>query len=191
MTLRILVVTLALTQVPTSAFNPDWGVVLPPDSWPGMQRWCSRSGPALTGYWRPDPEIISAVDAALAPALAAALARQSGERSPSPSVADYHRQYIGIRANGRRAVYVNGFHRSYVENLQRARPGSANAWQTRLVTVCDGGRSFFGAEYDAQTGRIGDIHFNGRGASAGLGTRALGGFARVVVDFHVAAQHAQ
>ena len=46
-----------------------------------------------------------------------------------------------------------------LEQVARARPELAAAWQTRLVNVCDGGSRYFGAEYDPATRRVGSARY--------------------------------
>ena len=125
---------------------------------------CSRPAPALEKYWLPDPETIRTLEPVLATALHDALAQQIQEPSRRPATQDYYRQYMGIQIGRRRVVYVNGFHQRYLETVARVRPEAASAWQTRLVNVCDGGSSFFGAEYDPATRQISQLRFNGKGS---------------------------
>ena len=157
---------LVLVQSAAPAFRPEWAVILPPNAMPRGQHWCSRSGRDLTGYWRPDPEIIRDLEVALAPALQLAFEWAINDPARRPGIGEYYRQYVGIRGDGRRAVYINGFHRNHVENTARVRPELASLWQTRAVNVCDGGRDYFGAEYDPVTRKIRDVEFNGPGLPA-------------------------
>jgi hypothetical protein len=158
-----LLVALLVAQSATPTFRPEWSVILSERPLPSGQFWCSRSGPALRDYWRPDPEIIRELEVALAPALQRALDHASDRRWNPPAIDEFYRQYIGIRAGSRRAVYINGFHRSYLTITADSRPESAGMWRTRAVNVCDGGTMFFGADYDPATRTIGNIEFNVRG----------------------------
>jgi len=165
MMLRTVVLTgLVLVQTVASGFKPERAVVLRPDAMPAGQRWCSRPGPALSDDWRPDADVIRDLEAAMAPVLRLALEKETADSSrPALDIADYYGQYFGIRAGGRRIVYVNGFHRTHVESTARVRPELAASWKTRAVNVCDGGRLFFGVEYDPETRKVGVVHFNGAG----------------------------
>ena len=69
------------------------------------------------------------------------------------SSGSYHRQYVGIVVGGRREVYVNGFR--LVSSASGPPP-----WEIQLVSVCDGGDSYFGAEFDVPTDRIVSLSFN-------------------------------
>ena len=138
-----LVTALFLGQSSTSQLRSDWGVVLPADYWPpNMYKWCSRDAPGRSGYWAPDPETVSLLESALGPALDRALEQRIADPSRRPAANEYFRQYIGIRSGRRPVVYINGFHKSYVEHLATRRPEFAETWRTRAVNVCDGGSSF-------------------------------------------------
>jgi hypothetical protein len=155
---------LVLAQSLAPQLRPDWAVVLPAGYFPpNTYKWCSREAPGRSGYWAPVPETIGGLEAALAPALHRALEQEIKDLSRRPATSEYYRQYIGIRIGRRQVVYINGFHKSYVERLAIARPESADSWRTRAVNVCDGGSSFFGAEYDPVTQQVANIRFNGRG----------------------------
>jgi hypothetical protein len=104
-----------------------------------------------------------ALEVALASALQRALEQEIKDPSRRPTPTDYYRQYIGIRIRGRQVVYINGFHKNFVEHLATSRPEAADGWRSRAVNVCDGGSWFFGAEYDPATRQIANIRFNGGG----------------------------
>lgn len=160
----VVIVLMAASTLPQSSIhqlNPDWAVVLPADYWPSnMYKWCSRDAPGRSGYWAPDSATIGPLEAALPPALERALEQRIKDPMGRPRPSDYYRQYIGIRSGRRQVVYINGFHRGYVEAL-RAEFG--DSWRTRVVNVCDGGTTFFGAEYDLVTREVTNIRFNGPG----------------------------
>jgi hypothetical protein len=157
-----LLAALILPQSLPLQLNADWGVVLPADYWPGnMYKWCTREAPDRGGYWAPDSETIGPLEVALPPALQQALEQKIKDPSRRPAPADYYRQYIGIRIGRRQVVYINGFHRSHVERVASLRPELADQWRTLVVNVCDGGSSFFGAEYDPATRQVTNIRFNG------------------------------
>ncbi len=157
-------IALVVVQSTTVQLRGDWAVVLPADYWPAnVYRWCSREAPGRSGYWAPDADTIAALEVSLAPALERALEQHNKARSRRPAASEYYRQYIGIRIGRRQVVYINGFHRSYVERLATTNPKLADGWRTRAVNVCDGGSMFFGAEYDPATRQVSNIRFNGPG----------------------------
>jgi hypothetical protein len=146
------------------SFRAEWAAILPADYFPpNMYTWCSRDAPARTGYWTPDSELIGRVEVTLAPALQQALEREVRDPSRRPAASDYYRQYIGLRIRERQVVYINGFHKNYVDGIAATRPALAELWRIRAVNVCDGGSWFFGAEYDPATRRVTNIRFNGQG----------------------------
>ena len=160
---------LVLQQSIAPAFRADRAAILPADYFPAnMYTWCSREAPARTGYWVPDSETIGGLEVALAPALQRAFEQEIKDPSRRPATNEDYRQDIGIRIRGRQVVYINGFHKKYLDLLAATRPELANGWRTRAVNVCDGGSTFFGAEYDPATRQITNIRFNGRGWKCGL-----------------------
>jgi hypothetical protein len=159
-----LLTAIVFSQSSAPQLRTDWAVVLPADYWPpNMYRWCSREAPGRSGYWAPDAEIIAGLERALAPALQGALEQEIKDPSRRAAAAEYYRQYIGVRIRGRQVVYINGFHKNFVEHLASTRPEAADGWRFRAVNVCDGGSWFFGAEYDPATRQIANIRFNGPG----------------------------
>ena len=159
-------------------------VVLPDTALPHVLTQCSRSAPrGVVGFWRPTLADVAAaedaVDRALVHALDSVIARDSvGEpewvtrpRADWPD--QYYRQYAGlIYRNGRRTIYVNGLAAGWPGELsERVRPDEATSshpfakpdwWRSNVATVCDGGESFFGAEYDPSSKRVLSFQFNGR-----------------------------
>jgi len=159
-----LLTALVLGQSVTLILRPDWAVILPADYFPpNLYDWCSRQGPARSGYWAPDRETIGDLEVALAPALQRALEQEIRDPSRRPATNEYYRQYIGIQVGRRQVVYINGFHKNYLERLVTTHPQLSDAWRLRAVNVCDGGSSFFGAEYDPATRQVANVRFHGRG----------------------------
>jgi len=66
------------------------------------------------------------------------------ERAPG-----YKRQYVGIRRNGRRAIYANFF------------CDAGPSWRTAPVDVDDGGDCYFQIEYDVDKAAFSDLSING------------------------------
>ena len=162
MLMGALVTASVLAQSVAPSLKADWGIVLPADYWPSNQYgWCSREAPGRGGYWTPDSETIRELEVALAPALQLALAQEIKDPSRRPAADEYYRQYVGIRIRDRRMVYINGFHKRYLD-VVGATKKELN-WRTRVIDVCDGGSSYFGAEYDPVTQQVTNIRFNGPG----------------------------
>ena len=138
--------------------KPEWGVVLSEDQakvfW--KPRLCNRPAPGpIEGIWTPDEETIRRLEAALGPALQAAIEHSTLSQN-KPVATDFYRQYAGFIVAGKRIVYINGLHRQTVD-------GRSTPWRTQALSPCDGGMLFFGAEYAVETGVVSNIVFNGGG----------------------------
>lgn len=114
-----------------------------------MLRQCSRDAPAPgEAGWTPLAGDIIALEAALPTMLAAQIARRPAFASAPHG---WLRQYVGIVRDGRRTIYGNFVPKG----------AGAGRWRTEPIIVCDGGESFFGAEYDVVAKRFTQVAFNG------------------------------
>ena len=59
---------------------------------------------------------------------------------------------MGIVVAGRRLIYVNAFPPQV----------GLKDWKSRLVSVCDGGPSFWGIQFDPTDHKFFDLEMNGR-----------------------------
>jgi len=134
-------------------------VVFPEESAHLLLHRCGRKVPSSDGTWRPDTATIAHVERLLQPALQDALNRKMSAGGPPLKASDYYRQYGGIITEGRKVVYVNGFHGKLLIQLM-AFPRDAMFWHMTPVLVCDAGPSLFGAEYDLSTRRLRSIAFD-------------------------------
>jgi hypothetical protein len=131
---------------PVRPLNPAWATVLSPDQAADVVHQCTRATPSkIDGTWTPTPAQIRALERALALVL--------------PQADEYYRQYAGVVVHGKRIIYVNGFHRGYLEDLKRF-GGDTAMWRRQALDICDGGRAFFGVEFDPATGKIRNLEFN-------------------------------
>jgi hypothetical protein len=121
-------------------------VVLPAREAQAVNQLCSRPGPKVENGWVPDERDIEALEARLGDV------KSEHHGSISNPFSSY-RQYVGIVAEDRRLIYVNAF------PLQV----SLKDWKTRLVSVCDGGPSFWGIQFDPSDGKFFDLEMNGFG----------------------------
>ncbi len=107
---------------------------------------CSRPSPGrdaarVTGYWAPSRQQVEQLEAALV------------QLQPQlQDVAGFDRQYVGIEAQGKQLIYVNAFHLPDGANIDPAR---------EAIRACDGGRAFWGAVFDPQSGQFSELEFNG------------------------------
>jgi hypothetical protein len=138
--------------------------LLPDTEIPKLAHPCSRGAPGpITGTWRPDESTLRAVERALPPALQEAIdANPRRQFSAKLRSEDYYHQYAGVIVGGKRLVYVNGFHESYLWMWPHTLRFTLE-WRERAIAVCDGGMGFFGAEYDPESGRVSSIDFNSPG----------------------------
>jgi hypothetical protein len=153
---------------PGSKLDAGTAVIIPVQMAPALLDQCTRERPRnVTGFWSPGADIVRQMEEDLAPVLHRA-SREGG--SGSTGLNAYYRQYVGILRDGRRVIYVNGFHRNYVHRYlsyndtvhgKRVEQDTAE-WRINPVSVCDGGTAYFGIEYDLTTRRFGPLHFNAK-----------------------------
>jgi hypothetical protein len=105
-------------------------------------------------FWAP-----TAVEASQAEDAVLAHLRSSKRYSRSRMVRmydDYRHQYIGYTSHGRRCIYLNAFPRSDYPHLGKA-------WRERLISVQDGGESFFQVLIDFESRKVLEVRVNGEG----------------------------
>jgi hypothetical protein len=121
-------------------------VVLPAGEAQAVNQLCSRAGPKVENGWVPTEHDIEALEARLGDIKSEC---HGSILNPFSS----YRQYVGIVAAGRRLVYVNAFPTQF----------ASKDWKKRLVSVCDGGPSFWGIQFDPSNGKFSDLEMNGVG----------------------------
>ena len=120
---------------------------------------CSRASPRNADFfWTPSAAEIAAAERALAAYL-----ERAGASKPNAPLADYHRQYVGFREDGRVGIYVNLFPRAHEDYMRSMSPEKRPDWHDHAAMICDGGRDFWGAEFDPRTGELDAVEFNGPG----------------------------
>src|SRR6185295_4315459 len=132
-----------------ATLDPSRGAVLPANAALAVLQQCSRDAPGhrpdhsqpVSAASLPTRAEIQELEARLGPLLIEGLGADPYSRNLVAS--DYFRQYAALTIAGRRIIYVNGFHR--LDFPQRG------DWRRDPVLVCDGGRYFFGVEYDPET----------------------------------------
>jgi hypothetical protein len=159
------------TEGARTRFKVETGAIMPTSAGRMLLDQCTRSGPwGVRSFWTPTPAMVAEFETKLAPVLESTLRREVSNGREPPTASEFYRQYVGIeRWTGRRTVYVNGFHQQYVAVRSRSRStGDTSAgpdtldWRVTPVSVCDGGRRFFGAEYDPADSTVSSLRFNGR-----------------------------
>jgi hypothetical protein len=147
----------AAPAIPTTAFQPAWGVIFADNNALALVHQCSRTSPGpVQRTWTPTPQQIAELDEALFPALTVQLIQR--ELSDKGwQAGDYYRQYGGLVIAGQRVIYVNAFHRQVIEKSQQP-----DAWKSSPIGICDGGELAFGVEFDPETKTLAKFQFNGK-----------------------------
>jgi hypothetical protein len=115
----------------------------------------------IDGTWTPNADIIADIEplltSVLQPLLDAhnATLRELHVSLPLLNATDFFVQCVGVIRGNRRLVYLNGFHRWFVDY------SGDEKWRTVPWIAHDGAQSFFGAEYDPEIRRIIAVVFNG------------------------------
>ena len=165
----------ALQDVRTAALDHHRGFVFAGAS---AQLLASSFFPAsaLGKSWDPTSGLIVELEDVLANDLRAHLIEKPRPHHSGPQVREYFRQYAGVFFNGRKLVFINGFHKSNVEDTVQwlswthseselaSFPKEArneNFWHFVPVHVDDGGEYYFQAYYDPLSKRLVWFRFQG------------------------------
>lgn len=137
------------TQTPASSSLPERVQILDAALTASLLKQCSRDAPKPgEGSWTPDMQSIVALERLLPEALR----KQQRDHDWSEFPRQWTRQYVGIVRNGRRYLYGNYLPDPVTSDDMP--PGT-------VLMVCDGGPSYFGAEYDVAAKKISHLAFNG------------------------------
>jgi hypothetical protein len=117
-------------------FDASRGVVLRGDAARELAETCGA--PVGSSGWKISSIDIKDLEHELAPLLAAELKGAGSAATPD----QYYRQYASGRIGGRDAIFINGFHESYLSDS-----GDQTSWRRRVVHVSDGGEHFWCAIY--------------------------------------------
>src|SRR5262249_8212007 len=132
-------------------------------------------GVASAGYWTPSSMDVQRLESGLLPALELGVDRPervdrySNDRPPRKAFVartirhiidrldQYARQYIGIvDSHGARKVLVNCFPAPGSEA-----PPLSDAWRHQVISVLDGGSSYWRIQYDVASGQYEEFDVNG------------------------------
>jgi hypothetical protein len=163
------------------------GVFLPPTM---AGEWFGSSAKHVNGLWTPSEAQVVRMETALGLTLTQQLIRyQSRFPTDIPiRTSDYYRKYVAAYYRGKPTIFINGFHKAFVEQEAapfdpcafepycpepdctpppkpvrcELTPGRAiDFWHHEVVTVYDGGNHYFSAAYDVDTDTISAFSFNG------------------------------
>ena len=127
-------------------------------------------------YWDPTSDEIAELEKVLTNDLGSHFTKKQRPNNDGPQVHEYFRQYAGVHLNGRRLVFINGFHKSIVEYTVQwlswphteseltSFPKEARNkkfWHFVPVRVDDGGEYYFQAYYDPLSKRLIWFRFHG------------------------------
>lgn len=154
----------------TDSGVPTMAVILPASEARTLLTSCDGVMARADSLWIPSTTELQAFDKRLAEHINAG-SKNVTRNEPWP---EYSRQYLGLFRDGRKLVFVQGVHRSYLghtvaQDTLRGVPkpeaiARLRQWfRTSATNVCDGGKAFFRAEYDVSADRISSFAFNSYG----------------------------
>jgi hypothetical protein len=138
----------ATTAEDAQLFDPTHGVILSGLEGKAIADACGGTSSATRSTLTPID--IGRLERKLAPLLAADLRNSGSSAAPR----QYYRQYASGRLGSRSAIFVNGFHESFLLSA-----GKESNWRNSTVTVFDGGDSYWCAVYIKDTGEF--VRFKG------------------------------
>ena len=177
----ILVALMALFVGALAAFGQNSNrpasrsVVLTGDAMRSLFSQCSRPSPeGIDNYWTPTVRDLRALDSTFPKFIQA---QKLPEGVTAKSLNLYYFQCAGFIRKGRKMIYVNAFSPNHTlafalemvitPDMKATKESVAKArkrphWHQKAETVCDGGSSFWGVEYDPETRQFTHLYFNGR-----------------------------
>ena len=126
-------------------------ITLPPHSqpsFPPVLLWDKGS----YASWVPDETEIQSLEANISQISELKIRGYESTRLRIEYPEKYHRQYVGVKHNGKRRIYINAFCDD---------PPPSN-WRSRMYVVIDGATGYWHAFYDPETKSFSDLTINGR-----------------------------
>jgi hypothetical protein len=141
-------------------FPPGSSTILMPGQAAHLTRPCDHpTSPGLVGTWLPSQTDIRDLEHQLDNLIEHAL----GYRIPPaqiPIPADYYRQYVGVTIEGRRVIYVSGFHKTFFQ-LEPHLAADSSFWRSHAMPLCYVWIHHFRAEFDPNERRFRNMAFDG------------------------------
>lgn len=137
----------------TISFGGAKGVVAPPKLAPDVLHQCSR--PTLSadgGFWEPSLKDIESLERLIPVYVSTHPPKHAPELFRR--LAQYKRQYVGLVQKGNKIIYVNFF-------LWNDSNGGPYDRRRHAVVICDGGKAFWGIEFDVVSGAFSNLFTNG------------------------------
>jgi hypothetical protein len=114
---------------------------------------CSRRGVSgVQATWVPSASQLTEMEIELSKFLA------SNYPKILKSAEKLYLQYVGFVVNGRQIIYINAFGEFQVHRPFLDEPVD---WKKVAMKICDGGRVFWGLEYDPISKSFSNMAFNG------------------------------
>ncbi len=141
-------------------FTPKYGIVFDSANGKELLNQCSRDVPQqVTGYWTPLQSDIDSLENNFRKVYQLTGMKCCVMSSYGKSLDYYGFQYVGIKINAEKLIYINAFPLPLADDYKR----SKKDLKTTPITVCDGGTSFWGAVYDVHLKTFNLLAFNGFG----------------------------
>lgn len=118
---------------------------------------CSRHTPAYEGSWTPTEQQISKLEKDLPNLNKLNAVNCCGKGKIIGKASEYKRQYVGIISKSKKTIYIN----AYPSNWSLFESKEAIAGYP--VSMCDGGKNYWGAVYNPKTRSFSELAFNGEG----------------------------
>jgi hypothetical protein len=133
---------------------PGHSALLPEKEGMRLTNQCSRRGVVgVEATWVPTELQLVEMELELAKFL------QSNHPRISKSVNRLYLQYVGLIVGSRKIIYINAFDEFQVNPPFIEEPVD---WRKVAMKFCDGGRTFWGLEYDPLTKSFSNMAFNGK-----------------------------
>lgn len=146
-------VFIPLGQIHAEGYQTAIGTVLDERHMRAVLHQCSRDAPEnVSGSWMPEKSQIDQLEANMLSALTKADLKRITDH-----FAEYRFQYLGLLLGSRRIIYVNAILslQSKGDSISSYSIGAPSSlctephdWRNCPVVGCDGGRAFWGIEYD-------------------------------------------
>jgi hypothetical protein len=146
---------------------PAFGVVLPQSEATKLFVSCDGQRTFADSVWIPDDSTITRLERRVSERI-----RAMAPETAAP-LRQYSRQYVGFFRSDTALILINGVHQHYlqaavdhartVDGTHESPVDQVSDWfRLNAVRVCDGGRAFFRAEYNAAADTIMWFVFNAR-----------------------------
>jgi hypothetical protein len=147
---------IGLCQSWDASYKPKYTTVLDSSKGKAFQNLCSREGlPVNATFFNLSTTDVDVFQKSLKTIVSA----KSGSFPFKITKAFYKKfgfQYIGVKINGHRFIYVNAFHVESEEELTQYLN-----WRKEPVNACDGSEWFWGVLYSIKEEKFSQLEFNG------------------------------